>query len=203
MDYRSETKRCYDLFADDFDTKFEVYVQQYLYQEIAELTRRLPPPATIVDLGSGPGNQALYLQHQGYKLTCIDISETMVEKCRQKGLAATVMDFENLEFPSDSFDGVWAYTSLLHIPKRNLEWVLMQISAIMKPSAYFFLGMKEGSGEGFRKQEKYSGTKRWFSLYTDAELRPYLTPLFDIDFFSRTIVDTDHVFRNYILKRNV
>src|SRR3989338_4372351 len=152
MDYRSETKRCYDLFADDFDTKFEVYVQQYLYQEIAELTRRLPPPATIVDLGSGPGNQALYLQHQGYKLTCIDISETMVEKCRQKGLAATVMDFENLEFPSNSFDGVWAYTSLLHIPKQNLEWALMQISAIMKPSAYFFLGMKEGSGEGFRKQ---------------------------------------------------
>jgi|SRR3989344_3619407 len=86
MDYRSETKRCYDLFADDFDTKFEVYIQQYLHQEITELARRLPPPATILDLGSGPGNQALYLQHQGYKLTCIDISETMVEKCRQKGL---------------------------------------------------------------------------------------------------------------------
>ena len=200
MDYKAETKKTYDSFPDSFEAKFDTYFHRHLQNEVNEFLKRIPVGGTILDLGSGAGNHALQFLKRGYDVTCADISEEMIKKCKEKGLKAVAMDFERLEFPPASFDGVWAYTSLLHIPKSNLESVLKGILNIMKEKGILFLGMKEGVDEGFRTQDKYPGTKRWFSLYTDSELRKIVSPAFDIEFSSATKVDGDHTFLNYLLR---
>lgn len=198
-DYKVETERSYNAFVDVFDTKFEEYLK-YVENEIDEFLRRLPSNGSILDVGSGPGNHALRFQNRGYEVLCIDIAEEMIQRCEDSGLEAKLMDFENMQIPENSFDGAWAYTSLLHVPKENFGGVLNQISKVVKPSGIFFLGMKEGDGEGFIIEDKYPGTKRWFSLYTNNELREYFKDLFQVEFHSKTKVK-DKIFLNYILRK--
>lgn len=203
MNYKLETKRTYNTFADDFESKFKIHAQQYLKKEMRKFLELLSPKSKILDIGSGPGDHALLFQNQGHEITCIDLSEEMIKKCKENGLNAQLMDFENLEFPENSFDGIWACTSLLHIPKENLGKILKQISQIMKPQGIFFLGMKQGNGECFNIQDRYPGTKRWFSLYTNEELRKYLEPHFKIKFYFGTTINGKQTFLNYLLTKKI
>ncbi|MBS3137220.1 class I SAM-dependent methyltransferase [Candidatus Woesearchaeota archaeon] len=56
----------------------------------------------------------------------------MVALCRQKGLIAYQMDMEKLVFDNDTFDGIWAYVSLVHMQKNKIGNVLKKISELLK-----------------------------------------------------------------------
>ena len=171
MSYKEETKKSYNKFGHDFADKSADYIKNHLNEEFRIFTEMCSPNAKILDIGSGSGNHALELKELGFDVTCIDISEEMVRLCKEKGLKAEVEDMENMNFPDNSFDGAWIYTSLLHIPKNKLPETLKKIKKIIKPNGVVMLGMKKGKDEGFREQPEYPGTKRWFSLFIDEELR--------------------------------
>jgi len=199
-DYKEETKKVYEKFTLKFAEKFAEYLPKYLLMEIEEFAKKIPGGGKILDIGSGSGDHALFLKNKGFDVFCIDISPEMIELCKEKGLKAKVMDLEKLQFQPKSFDAVWAYTSLLHIPKSNLNSVLKKIKETLKPNGIFFIGMKKGAGEGFVSENKYPGVKRWFSLFSDEELRDFLEVYFIIDSYSETKVDDDHVFLNYLCR---
>ena len=200
-DYKEETKNTYEKFADIFDEKFELYQREFIKNEIDEFLKRLSPRSRILDIGSGSGNHAFYFKENNHDVLCIDISEQMIKRCREKGLNAQLMDFEKLTFQENTFDGVCAYTSLLHTTKKNIKNILNKIFKILKPGGVFFLGMKAGNEEGFViNGEKYPGAKRWFSLYTDHELRRYFNDNLKIEFFSKTNVN-EKTFLNYIIRK--
>ena len=199
MNYKTETKKAYDNYASIFDEKFEIYTTEYINKEIELFANRVPKGGKMLDVGSGPGNHALRFQQRGLDVTCIDISAPMVDICKQKGLKAIQMDFEDLKFPAESFDAVWAYTSFLHVPKNKLQNALKKVLKVLKKDGIFFLGMKAGQMDDFRDQpKKYPGTKRWFALYSDTELRKYLEPHFTIETFTETYVDDGDLYLNYL-----
>jgi 2-polyprenyl-3-methyl-5-hydroxy-6-metoxy-1,4-benzoquinol methylase len=47
-------------------------------------------------VGAGPGHDSRYFQEQGLRVLCTDLSPTMVELCKAKGLDARVADFLSL-----------------------------------------------------------------------------------------------------------
>jgi ubiquinone/menaquinone biosynthesis C-methylase UbiE len=198
MNYKYETRKNYDELAEIYDEKFEKYLELYLKDEIRTFLEKVPQGASILDLGSGPGNHAKRFQDAGRKVLCVDISKEMVKRCRARGLQAITGDFEELNLPENSYDAVYAYTSLLHIPKANLNKVLKQIHKVLKPNGTFALAMQEGASEDFRPDKDNPESRRWFALYTDPELREYLKPFFTINYFSRTAPDDHHVFLNYL-----
>ena len=52
-----------------------------------------------------------------------------------------------MNFPDESFDGVWANASILHILRKDLDNLLRKIKKILKPEGLFFLGVKKGKGK--------------------------------------------------------
>jgi len=78
----------------------------------------------ILDLGSGPGEGSQYFKDKGFKAVSLDISKSMVGMCSEKDLEVVQGDYENIPFRGRSFDGVWAYTSLLHVPKTIFPEIL-------------------------------------------------------------------------------
>ena len=200
MDYKEETKKAYDMYSDIFENKFDEYMN-YIKEELDKFFNSLPANPKILDAGSGPGNHSLYLKNKGAEMFCIDISKVMVKRCIAKGLKAEVMDFEHLHLAENSFDGILVYTSLLHIPKNKFLDILLKISKCMKPAGILFLGMKKGEGEGFVvRDDRYLGTKRWFSLFSDEELRKMINSHFSIELFSETTVERK-IFFNYFLRK--
>jgi S-adenosylmethionine-dependent methyltransferase len=55
------------------------------YVIASHLRHHLPkPPATLVDVGGGGGNQSIPLAHEGYDVTIVDPSEAMLERARAR-----------------------------------------------------------------------------------------------------------------------
>lgn len=169
-DYKEETRKTYNKYPELFDEKFGKYFGKEIKDKadffLEELKGR-----KIVDLGSGPGNHAEYFKEKGFDVLCVDISEEMVKLCRKKGLKAEVMDIEDLKLPEKTFDGVWAYTSLLHMPKSKIKNAIKNIHKILKQDGVLSVSLIEGSGEGFEVRDYHPETKRWFSYYNDEEIK--------------------------------
>lgn len=93
----------------------------------------------------------------------------MIQLSSEKGLESVLSSFDNLPFDDDTFDGVWAYTSLLHIPKNQFEKPLQEIHRVLHSSGVFALGLIEGSIEEY-KESSGINLPRWFSFYEKGEI---------------------------------
>ncbi len=199
MNYKTETKRTYNRYPDLFDEKFDRHFNLFVRPE-AEAFLRFTPGNIILDLGSGPGNHAVYFKDQGYDVTCVDNSRAMVSCCRKKGLTALYMDIESLDFPDQTFDGIWAYASLLHIPKERGKLVIPKLARLLRPNGTIGLALKEGEGEGFETHASYPQTQRWFTYYSDSEVRELFDPYFSLEDSGKTQVKNSYVFLKYIFR---
>lgn len=123
----------------------------------------------IINVGSGPGRDGLLLQQAGKDVICVDASEAMVRLSSERGLQSVLAEFDNLPFEDSSFDGVWSYTALLHIPKKSVGTPLEEISRVLKPSGMFALGLIEGDTEEYKENSGVDMT-RWFSFYQKDEV---------------------------------
>jgi len=95
----------------------------------------------ILDIGSGLGESALYFASLGAQVVATDISEKMLELCRQNAAAmgleinTVVSSAENLNVKDDSFDIVYAANALHHVPDRNR--MLQNARSALKPGGCF------------------------------------------------------------------
>ena len=70
-------------FADDAYATVKGYVRTYVMHR--QLVEHLPPPpATILDVGGGAGNQSFPLAQAGYEVTLLDSSQAMLDRARQR-----------------------------------------------------------------------------------------------------------------------
>ncbi len=201
MDYKSETKKSYNLYPHKFDAKFSENVKAV--KEKADEFLNSLNGKKILDLGSGSGHHALYFQEKGFDPLCIDISEAMIQLCKRKGLPARVMDMENVSLPEEHYDGIWAYASLLHIPRANLPSVMEKLASLLKPHGILALTVKEGQGEGFEAQEEYPGTQRWFTYFTEQEMQSLCEPCFEILKNSKSTVKEGTIMNMMMKKRDL
>lgn len=199
MDYKTETVRAYNTYPEKYDVWFNESFSYF--KDRADAFISYLAGKKIVDLGSGPGNHAEYFKKKGFNVLCIDISEAMIKLCKRKGLKAEIMDIEDLQLPEKSYDGIWANSSLHHIPKEKIPKILNQIIKILKSNGFLYLAVKEGKGQGFEINEKYPGTRRWFTYFMDEEIRKLFGESFDIIHFSRiNIPGSKIIFLNYLLR---
>jgi len=199
MDYKEELKKAYNQYAKKFDEKFQRRFQDFIRPEADAFLEHLSGKK-ILDLGSGAGNHAKYFQNKEFDVLCVDISEEMVNLCQEKGLRAEVMDMENLKLPEKSFDGVWAYTSLIHIPKKDIPRVIEEVVKVLEPGGILGLAVKEGSGEGLESDERYPDTKRWFSYFTSDEIKQLFGNLFELISESKTKEGYRHEFMRFLFR---
>lgn len=154
----------------------------------------------VLDVGSGPGRDGLLLKEKGLDVTCIDASSEMVRISTLKGLDSMVGDFLDLPFENSSFDAVWAYTSLLHVPKASIGKALSEIRRVLKSQGVFGLGLIEGEQEAY-KESSGMNMPRLFCFYTKEEIERLLKEQgFDIVHFE-TFKPGSKNYLNYISKK--
>lgn len=154
----------YDDETIDFWEKFP----RTFFDKFAELVQ-----GKILNVGSGPGRDGLLLKEKGLEVICLDASSTMVKLCEEKGLDSIVGDFTFMPFEDSSFNGAWAYTSLIHVPKTDVSMAFNEIRRILKNDGILGLGLIEGGMEEYRKSSEIN-MPRWFSLYTKEETEKLL-----------------------------
>jgi SAM-dependent methyltransferase len=109
---------------------------------------RLPAGASILELGSGGGQDAAAMIAAGFDVTPTDGSAGLAAEAeRHLGRPVRVMLFEDLE-AVDRYDAVWANACLLHAPDARLPDILARIRRALKPGGRLFASFKAGDGGG-------------------------------------------------------
>ena len=92
------------------------------YNSFLEL---VPSGGYVMDLGCGAGSASLYFTQNGYRVLAVDGCAEFCEHTRQRaGCEARNMRFDELDY-TDTFDGIWACASLLHVRKADLLRALL------------------------------------------------------------------------------
>ena len=174
-----ELKSAYDAKAESRDSD---PVQEWKKALWAQYLRRLQAEKvnSLLEIGAGPGQAARFFQDSGLAVVCTDLSPEMVRLCRAKGLEAYEMDFMQLDFPDDHFDGFFAQNCLLHVPKVDIARVLLVIRRVVRPEGLLFIGAYGGRDfEGVWEDDVYE-PKRFYSFYTDDGMRSILERYFEV-----------------------
>ena len=130
----------------------------------------LLPGKRILDVACGPGHDIGYLARRGFDCLGIDLSERMIELARQnfKG-KFEIMDFFDLKFGKDTFDGLWCSGVFVHTKKADLSKLLGNFRKILKHNG--ILGIITAQK---RKRIKKPSDTRTYIMYDQEEFKNYL-----------------------------
>jgi len=105
---------------------------------------------TILDFGCGSGRDTKCFLEHGFQVEAIDGSE---ELCRLAG-EFTGIKVKHLLFQElaekNKYDGIWACSSILHLPKQELIEVIQKMSLALKSKGIIYTSFKYGTFEGER-----------------------------------------------------
>lgn len=116
------------------------------------------------------------------KVIGIDISENMIEIARKDVPAAKFfeMDIREASKLKETFNGIFAQASILHIPKKEAQKTIEVLANKLKIGGYFYIAVKEKRGvdEEIKKENDYGYEyERFFSYYTLDEIKNYFVNL--------------------------
>lgn len=199
MNPKEETINSYNKNTLLFSQKFAKLLETQKKKELPIFESMLEGNK-ILDLGCGSGDHSLHFKQKGYDVISIDISEEMIKLCQNKKLNAQVMDIENIFFEKNTFDGVWAVTSLLHIQKANITPVLSKLHEILKKEGILYVCLKEGIGEELI-EDKDLGTKRFFAFWEKTEFLKETLELFELIEYLETNLGETKFIEFYLRKK--
>lgn len=108
----------------------------------------LPEDAAVLDLGCGSGRDSLFMIENGFDVTALDASKELCELAQiHIGQDVLNMKIQDIDF-QDVFDGVWACSSLLHIPMKEIDDVLDKIIISLKKDGILYVSVPYGEFSG-------------------------------------------------------
>ena len=127
----------------------------------------------VLDFGCGSGRDTKYFLEHGMYVEATDGSE---ELCRiasdYAGIPVKQMLFQELK-ETEKYDGIWACSSILHLPKQKLKAVLMKMADALKEQGVIYTSFKYGDFEGERNG-------RYFTDFTEDAFRDFIADIAEI-----------------------
>ncbi|MBO0812349.1 MAG: NUDIX domain-containing protein, partial [Microlunatus sp.] len=131
----------------------------------------LLPGGRLLEVGSGPGWDADYLEQRGLSVQRSDITPAFVDMIRAAGHDARVLDVRTGDL-GGGWDAVLADAVLLHLNRTEFAAVAGRVAAAVRPGGLFAFTLKEGDGEAW--SEAKLDLPRWFVYWREPEVRAVL-----------------------------
>jgi ubiquinone/menaquinone biosynthesis C-methylase UbiE len=195
-----ETIDTYNKMAKEYDNETADFWDKFPISFIDKFKNSVVKNGKVLNVGSGPGRDGLILSKKGLDIVCLDASETMVKMCLEKGLNAITGDLMSLPFDDKEFDAVWAYTSLLHVSKKDIIRAISEIYRVLKKDSIFALGMIEGDKEEYRTSSGVD-KPRLFAFYTKEEIEKLLKNAGFETFYFEQFAPRSKNYLNYLSRK--
>ena len=144
------------------------------FKEIQDKFLKLLTGKSILDFGCGSGRDTRYFLESGFDVTAIDGSKELCKSASEyTGIQVKHMLFQELD-EEDCYDGIWACSSILHLPKDELKIVMNKMSRALKSDGIIYTSFKYGNFEGERNG-------RFFTDFTVEEFKDFSKGMKDIE----------------------
>lgn len=133
-----------------------------------EFTDRLREGAAILDFGCGSGRDAKTFLDQGYVVEAVDGSSELCKLASEyTGIEVKQMLFQQLE-ETEKYDGIWACSSILHLPVDDLADVMRKMEAALKAGGIIYTSFKYGTFAGVRNGRYFTDmTEDTFAIFLE------------------------------------
>lgn len=164
---KNSTLSFYNTHAEDFvrhtvDVEFTGVQERFL--------KYMPANGRILDFGCGSGRDTKYFLERGYEVTATDGSEELCKLASEyAGINVECMLFNELD-ETAAYDGIWACSSILHLPRTDLKDVFYRMIKAVKPGGYIYTSFKYGTFEGERNG-------RYFTDFTEKIFKDFITDI--------------------------
>ena len=137
---------------------------------LAEWLTLLPKRAVLLDLGCGGGQDTRYLKTRGHRVIGLDRTLPLLRfgKTCAPSVSLIQADMRHLPFRADSFDGIWAAASLMHLPKAAAMEVLGELHRRVRSGGVLAATVTYGTASGIRAGGWMPG--RYFARWRKEEL---------------------------------
>ena len=147
----------YNNFAQEF---FERTVNLNMMPTYDRFLRFVESCSCICDLGCGSGRDTKYFKKKGYSVTAIDGAREMCKLAERYTVQEVIcMNFfdidKNIDF-LEKFDSIWACSSLLHVPYKDMKKVYEKIIRCCKNNAVIYTSYKCGQKETIKDGRIFS-----------------------------------------------
>jgi SAM-dependent methyltransferase len=144
QDYRAS----YDLVADEYVRRiFDELQHKPLDRQLLDrFAASMLDVGPACDMGCGPGHVARYLHERGVQVCGIDLSPVLVERARRLTPAVEFRlgDMSALDAPDESWAGIAAFYSLIHIPRDDLPQALCELQRVLRPGGTLLVAFHIG-----------------------------------------------------------
>ena len=131
------------------------------------------PGKRVLDFGCGSGRDTKYFLGNGLAVTAMDGSEELCKYASAyTGIPVKNMIFQDLD-EMNQYDGIWACSSILHLPKQELKAVLVKMADALKEQGIIYTSFKYGDFEGERNG-------RYFTDFTEDAFRDFIADIAEI-----------------------
>src|SRR5215475_6277700 len=139
-----ELQADYDPVAEDYAREFcdEMGKKPFDRKMLDWLAEKANGLGTICDLGRGVGQVAGYLHSRGASACGIDLAPEMVKQARRLNPEIAFQQGNMLaltEVTEDSFGGIAAFYSIIHIPRPSLVDALREMKRALRPGGRLLL----------------------------------------------------------------
>lgn len=167
---KDKTINYYNLNAKEFVSHTVSVEFEYTQRKFMD---RLPKNSVILDFGCGSGRDTKYFISHGYQVDAVDGS---IELCRlaseYTGIEVKHAFFNELT-QVEKYDGIWACSSILHLPVNELEDVMHKMLAALKGKGIIYTSFKYGTFAGERNG-------RYFTDMTEKSFADFIKPIENI-----------------------
>lgn len=178
---------------------YNKYMEKSIYAQTAEIynklgkkylieSKKITPPerlpfsklflkgSHILDVGCGGGRDAKFFIQKGLNVTGIDTSSVLIKLAQKEVPKATFkyIDLLKIQFPKNTFDGIWAQAVLFHLKRKDVPIALKKFYKILKQNGTLHITIREGKGEEYIKDQLSDGNERFYTYFSKNEIETLL-----------------------------
>ena len=122
----------------------------------ARFLPHIPAGGHILDAGCGSCRDTRAFLALGYRVTAFDASPSLAALAEQHvGHPVQVLRLQDLAW-HQTFDGIWACASLVHVPAAELPEALRRLALALRSQGALYASFKYGRGERDHQGRRFS-----------------------------------------------
>ena len=170
-DANERTISTYDRYAQRYIDRTTHELPDPLRQWLDRAVAGLPRDVRILEIGSGFGRDAGYLNGLGYRVRCTDAAPAFVAELRARGIDADPLNAITDELPG-ALDVLLANSVLLHFTREQFSDVAAKARRSLRPGGRFAFIVRLGDGQEWSNGKM--DAPRFFCYWREPQLRDVL-----------------------------